>query len=276
MIIKDILKETTAIVCGRIDQKENNVEKMLGMMEYNFPVLDACHSVVLVLNRGSDVSEKEITEIASAYKSKFKISYILQPHPVGMGHQVGHVTLDKTGYLFAKNNLGTKYTMKVCNDILISDRFLDLEIEQADFYYLPGVGMRAIIEEMDVAKKQLLEKNGYADHPLACQTWFFITSHKTDVIYESDEEIQRVFRTWNATTDPYQNNILCAEHSLTKWASQNNLTRHSLYNISQFDNYCQFVVRNRLMDGSLKNVTLEPIGITHYHFAGRPLTQCNL
>jgi hypothetical protein len=76
MIIKDILKETTAIVCGRIDQKENNVEKMLGMMEYNFPVLDACHSVVLVLNRGSDVSEKEITEIADAYKSKFKILYI--------------------------------------------------------------------------------------------------------------------------------------------------------------------------------------------------------
>jgi hypothetical protein len=276
MTIKDILKETTAIICGRIDQKENNVDKMLGMMEYNFPVLDACHSVVLVLNRGSDVSEKEITEIANAYKSKFKISYILQPHPVGMGHQVGHVTLDKTGYLFAKNNLGTKYTMKMCNDILISDRFLDLEIEQADVYYLPAVATHEIIQRLDLSKQQLLSTTEYPDSPLTYQSWFFIGTNNTDVLYESDEEIERVFRTWDINGDIKQSKVLCAEHSLAKWSVANKLKRHSLYTPSQFDNYCQFVVRNQIYDGSLKNVTLEPIGITHYHFSGRPLTQCDM
>ncbi len=276
MIIKDILKETTAIICGRIDQKENNVEKMLGMMEYNFPVLDTCHSVVLVLNRGSDVSEKEITEIADAYKSKFKISYILQPHPVGMGHQVGHVTLDKTGYLFAKNNLGTKYTMKMCNDILISDRFLELEVSPADFYYLPSVGILSIIKKFDLAKRQLLQTNEYLDDPLAYQSWFFITSNKTDTIYESDEVIEKSFREWDIKHDVNQRKILCAEHSLTKWSVAYNVTRYSLYNPSQFENYCKFVYRNRVTDGSLKNVTLESIGITHFHFASKPLTQCNL
>ena len=35
MVIKDLLKDTTAMVCGRIDSKENNVEKMLNMMPFS-------------------------------------------------------------------------------------------------------------------------------------------------------------------------------------------------------------------------------------------------
>jgi hypothetical protein len=276
MTIKDILKDTTAIICGRVDPKENNVEKMLNMMEYHRPVFDACHSVVLVLNRGEDVSEKEITEIGNAYKQNFKNSFLLQPHPVGMGHQVGHVTLDKTGYLFGKNNLGSKYTMKMCNDILISDRFLDLEIEPADIYYLPALATHEMVQRMDLARSQLSQNVDYVDSPLTYQSWFFIASNNTDVLYESDGEIERVFRLWDINGDVKQANVLCAEHSLTKWSVNNKLKRHSLYTPAQFENYCQFVLRNGIFDGSLKNVTIEPIGITHFHFAGRPLMQCNL
>lgn len=276
MIIKDILKDTTAIVCGRIDSKENTLEKMLGMMEYHRPIFDACQSVVLVLNRGSDVSEMEITELGQAYRENFGYSFLLQPHPVGLGHQVGHVALDKTGYLFAKNNLGSKYTMKMCNDILISDRFLDLEVEPADLYYLPAVATHEMIQRPELAKNQLLETSEYTDSPLTYQSWFFIASNKTDFLYESDEEIERVFRTWDINGDVKQSKVLCAEHSLTKWSVSNKLKRHSLYTPLQFDNYCQFVLRNQIYDGSLKNVTIEPIGITHFHFSGRPLIQCNL
>jgi hypothetical protein len=273
MVIKDLLKDTTAMVCGRIDSKENNVEKMLNMMEYNKAVLESCHSILLVLNRGSDVSEKEITEIKDGYKQTFKNVYLLQPHPVGMGHQVGHVTLDKTGYLFIKNNLGTKYTMKMCNDILVSDRFLDLEIQEADVYYLPAVATHEMIRRYVYAKQQLSQIEGYEDSPLTYQSWFFIASNNTDVLYESDEEIERVFRMWDIQGDVQQAKVLCAEHSLTKWSVYNKLKRHSLYNNDQFENYCKLVVSNQIYDGSLKNVFLEPIGITHFHFAGRPVAQ---
>lgn len=276
MVIKDLLKDTTAMVCGRIDSKENNVEKMLNMMEYNKPVLESCHSILLVLNRGSDVSEKEITEIKDGYKQTFKNVYLLQPHPVGMGHQVGHVTLDKTGYLFAKNNLGTKYTMKMCNDILVSDRFLDLEIQEADVYYLPAVATHEMMRRYDYTKQQLNQTEAYEDGPLTYQTWFFIASNNTDVLYESDEEIERVFRMWDIQGDVQQAKLLCAEHSLTKWSVYNKQKRYSLYNNDQFENYCKLVVANQIYDGSLKNVFLEPIGITHFHFAGRPVTQFDL
>ena len=276
MVIKDLLKDTTAMICGRIDSKENNVEKMLNMMEYNKPVLEACHSIVLVLNRGADVSEKEITEIKDGYKQTFKNVYLLQPHPVGMGHQVGHVTLDKTGYLFAKNNLGTKYTMKMCNDILVSDRFLDIEIQEADVYYLPAVATHEIMRRYAYAKQQLAQTNEYEDSPLTYQSWFFIATNNTDVLYESDEEIERVFRMWDIGGDIQQAKVLCAEHSLTKLSVYNKLKRHSLYKDVQFENYCKLVVANQIYDGSLKNVFLEPIGITHFHFAGRPVTQFDL
>lgn len=264
------------MICGRIDSKENTVEKMEGVMEYNRAVLESCHSVVLVLNRGDDVSEKDLTEIGNMYRQNFGYSFLLQPHPVGMGHQVGHVTLDKTGYLFAKNNLGSKYTMKLCNDILTSETLLDIQVEEADLYYLPAVATHEMVRNRDLAKQQLLSKNDYTDSPLTYQSWFFIASNNTDVLYESDEEIERVFRLWDVKGDVKQAKVLCAEHSLTKWSVNNKLKRHCLYTPEQFDNYCRFVVANNIYDGSLKNVMLKAVGITHFHFASQPVLECTL
>jgi hypothetical protein len=276
MIIKDILKETTAMICGRIDSKENCLDKMRGMMEFNRSVLEACHSIVLVLNRGTDISESQMIEAGNMYRENFNCSFLIQPHPIGMGHQVGHVTLDKTGYLFAKNNLGSKYTLKLCNDILVSDNFLDIEIEEADIYYLPAVATHEIIQRYDLAKQQSLLKTNYIDSPLTYQSWLFIASNDTDVLYESDEEIERVFRTWNINQDIKQSKVLCAEHSLTKWSVYNKLKRHSLYTPTQFDNYCRFVTSHQIYDGSLKNVMLKTIGITHFHFSSQHVIECVL
>ena len=264
------------MICGRIDSKENTLEKMIGMMEYNSNVLGACQNILLVLNRGDDVSEKEMTDVVQAYRKYFGYSLMIQPHPVGLGHQVGHVALDKTGYLFAKNNLGTKYTMKMCNDILVSEKFLNVEVEQADLYYLPAVATHDMIQKADMARTQLSQTTDYTESPLTYQSWFFIASNNTDVLYESDEEIERVFRLWDFNGDVKQSKVLCAEHSLTKWSVKNKLKRHSLYTSQQYDKYCDFVLRNQIYDGSLKNIMLEPLGITHYHFANQPLTQCNL
>jgi hypothetical protein len=276
MIIKDILKETTAMICGRIDSKENCLDKMRAIMEFNRPVLKACHSIVLVLNRGADISENQMIEVGNMYRENFDCSFLIQPHPIGMGYQVGHVTLDKTGYLFAKNNLGSKYTLKLCNDILVSDNFLDIEIEEADIYYLPAVATHEIIQRYDLAKQQSLLKTNYIDSPLTYQTWLFIASNNTDFLYEPDEDIERVFRTWNINEDIKQSKVLCAEHSLTKWSVYNKLKRYSLYTPTQFDNYCRFVTSHQIYDGSLKNVMLKTIGITHFHFSSQHVIECVL
>lgn len=249
---------------------------MAGMMEYNRSVLEACHSIVLVLNRSSDVSEKEMTEIKNIYSQNFKQCFLLQPHPVGMGHQIGHVTLDKTGYLFAKNNLGTKYTMKMCNDILVSAEFLDIEVENAEVYYLPAVATHEMIRNSELAKQQMRSKINYSDSPLTYQSWFFIASNNTDVLYESDEEIERVFRLWDINGDVKQAKLLCAEHSLVKWSIKNNLKRHSLYTETQLENYFRFVISNQIYDGSLKNVMLKSIGITHFHFKNMPVLEASI
>lgn len=272
MIIKDILKDTTAMICGRIDSKENTIEKMEGILEYNRAILESCHSIVLVLNKGNDVSEKDLTEIGNMYRQNFGYSFLIQPHPVGMGHQIGHITLDKTGYLFAKNNLGSKYTMKLCNDILVSENFLKTEIEESDFYFIPSVGMNEMIGKWTEMLEESKLSTGYKSILYNCQTWFYIASNKTSYIYESDEEIERLFRTWDHKNDVRQEKLICAEHSLIKWAISNELKRCSLYTTEQLENYRQFVTSNRIYDGSLKNIMLGDIGITHFHFASQPVT----
>lgn len=276
MIIKDILKDTTAIICGRMDKNENNLEKIGGMIEYNRSVLESCHSIVLVFNRGDDVKESEMTQLLEMFRQNFSNCYLLQPHPVGLGHQIGHVALDKTGYLFAKNNLKTKYTMKLCNDILVSEKFLNKQIELADVYFLPAVATHEMSSKFDFAKSQTFSSEDYLDSPCTYQTWFFIASNNTDVLYESDEEIERVFRMWDVENDTRQSKVLCAEHSLAKWSVKNKLKRFSLYTPKEFDNYCKFVLSNGIYDGSLKNVMLESLGISHYHFSKQPILVCNL
>jgi hypothetical protein len=276
MIIKDILKDTTAMICGRIDPEENNIEKMLGMMEYNRNVLEACHSVILVLNKDNRISEKEMSDIGSAYRENFKRSAILQPHPIGMGYQVGHITLDKTGYMFAKNNFNTKYTMKICNDILLSPHFLDVNVDSSDLYYLPAVSPQRMKNEADIAKRQLSSQTNYIFGPLLYQSWFFIATNGTDGLYEHDEELERVFRTWDFKNDIYQERVICAEHSIVKWSIKNNLKRYSLYSEEQYENYCKYVMSNQIYDGSLKNIMLEPLGITHYHRSKYHILRFNL
>ena len=276
MLIKQILNDTTAIICGRLDSKENTIEKMYGVMEYNKSVLKECHSVVLVFNRGTDTTENDMSELYNFYKKEFPITFLLQPHPVGMGHQIGHVTLDKTGYLFSKNNLKTKYTMKLVNDILLDNKFLDVEVEDSDLYFIPSVGANEMIgkwsEMLDESKLSV----GYKNILYNYQTWFYIASNQTPYIYESDEEIERLFRLWDYKNDVRQEKLLCAEHSLVKWSISNNLRRSSLYNKNQLENYRQFVLQNRIFDGSLKNITIEHLGITHCHFKDAPITVMTL
>lgn len=161
----------------------------------------------------------------------------------------------------------------MCNDILVSDCFLDIEVIESDLYYLPAIPVHEIFNKYRIAKNELLKTEEYTDGPLTYQTWFFITSNKTDFIYEPDEEIERVFRMWDIENDVKQNNILCSEHSLVKWSIDNKLKRHSLYTPMQFENHCRSMIRNRVIDGSLKNIFLKCVGITHYHFSKHPVME---
>jgi hypothetical protein len=276
MQIKELLKDTTAMVCGRIDNNENNIEKLSGILEFNKPVLSACNSIVLVLNRDPATSEDKVTAIFELYKQTFKNCYLLQPHPVGLGHQIGHTCLDKSGYLFIKNNLGSKYTMKLCIDIMVSDKFLERKVEESDLYYLPSVSHTDIINNWKEIQKASLQRTGYSGVSYNYQSWVFIASNKTPFLYEPDEEIERVFRLWDFKNDVKQSKVLCAEHSLVKWSIANNLNRYSLYSPSEFNNYCRSVVSNNVIDGSLKNTILEPLGISHAHFINQSFAEMSL
>ena len=274
MHIKNILSDTSAMICGRIDKTENTIEKMGGLLEYNKPVLSICNGIILVLNRDPAVSEDEVTAIFDLYKQTFKNCYLLQPHPVGMGHQVGHVLLDKSGYLFIKNNISTtKYTMKLSNDVMLSEKFLDLEIKKGDLYYFPSVSIKDMATHWNEVKNNSLAVQNYSGIMYNYQTWFYIATNNTLFLYEPDEEIERLFRMWDFKNDIKQSKILCAEHSLVKWSIANNLTRYSLYSPHEFDNYCNYVAKNCIVDGSLKNIALEPHGITHLHALSQAVTR---
>jgi hypothetical protein len=270
MNIKNVLKNTTAMVCGRIDRVENNFDKMAGILEYNKSVLSSCDSVILMLNKEHSIPYSETTRIFDLYKQTFNKCYFLEPHPVGMGHQIGHITLDSIGYRFIKNNIGTKYTMKLCNDILVSEKFLDREVEPSDVYFIPSVGMAQAVGCPNDMKTECFKRVGYNDIMLSYQTWFFIASNNTPLLYEDDEEIERLFRSWDFKKD-HRQTVICAEHSLVKWSITNSLNRFSLYSPDEFDGYFKTIRDNQIFDGSLKNVMLEPLGISHFHSSQHPL-----
>lgn len=272
MRIKEILPHTTAMICGRLDSKENTLEKMYGIMKYNKEVISQCRNVVLVFNRSSDVTEDDMRTLYNFYKEEFPSTFILQPHPVGLGNQIGHACLDKTGYLFSKNNLNTKYTMKFSSDTLVDKQILDVEVNDADLYFIPSIGMNELINNWPEMVQESKLTNGYKNIFLTYQTFFYIASNNTPYIFESDEEIERLFRLWDHKKDPRQEGLLCVEHSLVRWSIANNLTRHCLYNTDQLENYRNFLIQNRIFDGSLKNIFINHLGISHFHFKDVPLT----
>ncbi len=270
MKLKEIINDSTFLMAGTVS-KENDVEKTKICIDINKGLIKQCKDIVIILNKSLDASNEDVKNIINLYKENFKDCIILYD-PINRREQFGHIDLDKIALFFIRNNLKSKYFIKIAQDILITQPFLDLEVEESDFYYLPAMCITQLYSEPQEIILNHRKNLNYIDkHPYP-QTWFYILSTKYDDVYESEEQLEKCFDLWveKGYKKISKNLVLAAEHSLQKFCMKNNIKRHSLLSEEQFINYMNFMKNHQIGDGSMKNVLFTELGILHWHYKNNP------
>ena len=253
--------------------KENNLEKTKICIDINRELIERCKHLVLMLNKSNESSKEELNEIVSLYKKNFKNCIVLYD-PINRKEQIGHVDLDKIALFFIRNNLDSKYFIKIAQDIIITEPFLNIEVDDSDFYYLPGICINDIYRDPESIIKNYRKNLNYTDGQPHPQTWFYILSTKYDDVYESEEQMEKCFDLWveKGYKKISKTTVLAAEHSLQKFLVNNNIKRFSLLSESRFIDCMNFIKTYGIADGSMKNILFTDLGILHWHYKTQPTT----
>ena len=175
------------------------------------------------------------------------------------GHNFGTADLDNTVFDICKD-LKVEWLCKASNDIILQPEVLGIEIEEADFYYMNGIGYGGMV-------KHNFDFNNIINSSFYPQTnFYFINVSKTDYltdkqyIDETYEYIQSI-ENYNGKIWEYIQDWTC-EDFLKQCVERNNLSKYHLTPQKTYIKLLELVKQNQIHDCSHKNIMIE--GICHY------------
>ena len=175
------------------------------------------------------------------------------------GHNFGTADLDNTVFDICKD-LKVEWLCKASNDIILQPEVLGIEIEEADFYYMNGIGYGGM-ENWNFDFNKIQNEYFYPQ-----TNFYFINVSKTDYltdkqyINETYEYIQSV-ENYNGKIWEYIQDWTC-EDFLKQCVERNNLSKYNLIPHKTLIKLLELVKQNQIHDCSHKNIMIE--GICHY------------
>jgi len=269
MKLEDILDEscfgTIATVKG-----EECLDKLQIFMEYNKALINRFKRVVLALNSADGVS----TDITSRYKEIWSENvpnaFILHSG-CNKGHMFGTIDLEESIFTYVKDNYReVRYLWKSMDDVLVSEKMLEVEVKPAGFYYLPGFSQESIVKagsKDDLYSIYESFESGF----WAPQTTFFIVDinqlsnlYGDDVddkykVYTELKKINPEIKPWEISFDI---KFDCETHL---GRTTKNLSKFCLIG-DKFKDLLNFVDAHNVGDPSHKNIFFNDLGVCHYHF----------
>jgi hypothetical protein len=170
--------------------------------------------------------------------------------------------------LILVKTLEIEWLCKASNDIILQPEVLELPIQEADFYYMEGIGYGGMVNwDFDFDKIQ----NGYF-YPQT--NFYFINVSKTDYLNDKEyidktyNEIQ-LLDNYNGKIWEYIQDWSC-EYFLVDCVKRNNLSKHHLIHNKTYFKLLELVKQNQIHDCSYKNIMIE--GVCHYQYPDKNIT----
>ena len=226
MKLAEIINNCVYGTVGYISSQEdiNNVEIRI---IYNKPILSRFKEIIVVTNY-KDISIH--LEYEKMWKKHFDNVFFIHS-TTNRGHSFGTADLDNALFDFCKQN-NLKWLCKSDNDSVFSTEILDIEVIEADFYYINGIGFGGLKNyNFDFGK--ILQEDFYP------QTYFYIINvDKTDFLTDKkfiDDTYNLVknIPDYNGKVWEYIEGWSC-ENLLKQCVERNNLTKHHLLDLSTY------------------------------------------
>jgi len=256
MNLKQLINKSVCGIIGYISSLKD-ILTLEQYIIYNLSVLKEC-KLILVATNYKDTNL--IPDNTNIWKKYFP-DCILLDSKINRGHNFGTADLDNMIFDWCKKN-NEEWLFKTATDFIFNSSIFDIEIEEADFYYINGIGYGGMV-------KYNFNFNKIINEDFFPQTnFYFINVSKTDYINDKQyidkthEYIQSI-PNYNGKIWEYIQGWEC-EGFLKQCIERNNLSKYHLIPQDKYSILLQVIKEYNIHDCSHKNIMIE--GICHLQY----------
>ena len=262
MILKELINKSWYGSIGYINNN-SDIELLGSYLLHNQLVLDEFEGHIFAFTY-NELNEEYLENTISSLYPDAIIIYLDE----NRGHNFGTADLDNVVFDICKD-LEVEWLCKASNDIILQPEVLGIEIEDADFYYMEGIGYGGMVNwNFDFDK--ILNEYFYPQ-----TNFYFINVSKTDYLTDKnyiDETYNQIQSIENYTGKiwEYIQNWTC-EDFLKQCVERNKLSKYHLVPKKTYIKLLELIKREQIHDCSHKNIMIE--GICHYQYSNQNIIQ---
>ena len=265
MTLKDIINKSIYGTIGYISSQDD-IDLLEQYILHNLPVLKEFKHVVVATNY-NEYDLNLINRHIDMWEKHFPTVRLID-NKVNRGHNFGTADLDNLLFDFCKKS-NSEWLCKSANDIVFQESILDKEVDEADFYYLNGIGYGGMVNyNFDFTR--ILNEEFYPQ-----TNFYFINVSKTDYLNDQDyldktySHIQTI-ENYNGKVWEHIPGWSC-EDFLKNCVQRNNLSKHHLIPEEKYLHLLKMIKDHNIHDCSHKNLMIE--GICHFQYSNQPIIQ---
>lgn len=253
--IKQLINKSVYGTIGYIGSKED-LDLLEQYILFNLSILNEFKQIVVATNYKHH--HPDLTEENTKLWKKYFSDCILVDSKINRGPAFGTADLDDIVFDYCKEN-NIEWLCKSANDVIIEKSFLNKKIEEADFYYLNGIGYGGMVK-YNFDFDQIINEDF---HPQS--NFYFINVFKCDYLNDKshiDEIYNKVQNISNYNHKAWEYGFRDCETLLSECVERNKLFKYHLVPQEKYINLLQLVKDYNIHDCSHKNIMVE--GICHF------------
>ena len=257
MTLKQLINKSIYGTIGYISSQDD-FNKLEQYILYNLPVLKEFKQIIVATNYSNinlfRNSNKELW-------TKYFPQCVLIDSFRNRGHNFGTADLDNLLFDYCKLK-NKEWLCKSDNDIILQENILDKEIDEADFYYMNGIGVGGMIK-YDFNFNRIINEDFYPQ-----SNFYFINVNKTDYI-NSKEYLDKTYE-YIQTIENYNGKIWeyiqgwSCEDFLKQCIERNKLIKSHLVSQEKYLILLNIIKTYNIHDCSHKNIMID--GICHFQY----------
>ena len=265
MNLKQLINKSVYGTIGYISSQDD-LDLLEQYILHNLPVLKEFKNIVVATNY-KEFNLQLINKHIDIWEKYFPNCYLIDSE-INRGHNFGTADLDNLVFDWCKKN-NEEWLCKSANDVIIQESILDKQIEEADFYYLNGIGYGGMIPySFDFDK--IVNEEFYPQ-----TNFYFINVSKTDYL-NNKEYLDKTYEytqnipNYNGKIWEYVKGWSC-EDFLKNCIERNKLSKYHLIPEKEYLSLLQLVKDNQIHDCSHKNIMIE--GICHFQYNNQQIIE---
>jgi hypothetical protein len=251
MNLKTLINKSWYGTIGYISSQDD-INLLEQYILFNIPVLKEFKNIIVATNYKN---YPEFVEENTQLWKKYFPNCIIIDLEINRGPNFGYCDLDDAVFDYCKEN-NIEWLCKSANDVVFEEHILNKEVDEADFYYMNGIGYGGM-ERYNFDFNKIINEDFYPQ-----TNFYFINVSKTNYLNDKTHitEIYNKTQTipgYNGKAWEY--GFRSCETLLAECIERNKLSKYHLVSQEKYHILLETVKNQNIHDSSHKNIMIEHV-----------------